>query len=269
MHGNMHKFLFISCLDVTTTEEEKAQKLLLVPTVEPILSREGYDPDLRRCMNNGVHVVSIQVCESDDNMYVVNWSDQWTTIEPKSNLIETESYCGFKSEFFDMLKQQQFLGKPFLVTGAKELIWCINNYKQDRFGFCTVHCVNNFVDYKKEHYDYFVSFGKYLPLREVISKSISFCKGSFRFQKYPPNKKKCFCEENVKQHSCVKSWLLAQKVGKFVVESEGHCYSWDSDAQLVLDTEKGGPKRISAEIYEELDIGIISNMYRVIPMQLA
>ena len=90
---------------------------------------------------------------------------------------------------------------------------------------------------------------------------MSLSKGSFKFEKYPLQKKKCFCSEYVVKNSCYHTWLLAQTEGKFVVESNGHCYLRDSNAQLVLDTEKGDPEPADADIFKKVGIGAISNMY--------
>ena len=150
-----------------------------MPAVYPILSRYGYNPDLRRTPSSGLHILTIQTCDTDYNSYIVVWSDHWCTVEPISNLIESDIYIGLKSEFFEMLHEAKFVGRPFQMTGCKQRFWCIQNYRQEKGGFCTVNCVNNIVDYKMEQYEHFRSLGPFLPLTVVIDKSMVFLKGLF------------------------------------------------------------------------------------------
>ena len=148
VHGWNNCFPNTKYSDESTTVEEKAQLLQEVQAVYPVLSRFGYNPDLRRTPSNGLHILAIQTCDTNYNLYIVVWSDHWCTVEPMSNLIEKDIYIGLKSEFFEMLHEKNNVGRPFQLTGSKIILWCIPNYKQDKGGFCTVNCVNNIVDYK-------------------------------------------------------------------------------------------------------------------------
>ena len=233
LHFCVKNILDTSNIDESKTEAEKKELKDNLPPVVPLLKRYGYEPDQRRIHMPGLFIDTIQSHDTNDQLFLVIWSDYWKTNERAENLIENRFFFGYKQNFLDLLRSPQYRGRPFKVTGAKVYIWCIPNYKQNAFGFCTVHCVNNFVDYSEEQYAYFTSQGPFLPLSVVITKSMSFCKGKFSFEKYPTNKRKCFCSENVYKHSCYHAWLLEQRKGKYVIESDGHCYSWDSDAQLV------------------------------------
>ena len=64
----------------------------------------------------------------------------------------------------------------------------------------------------------------------------------------------------------MREWLIKQRKGKFIVESMGHCYSWDADIGCVLDSGEGSPQKNSEETFQKLEIRRITNLYEAIPM---
>ena len=249
------------------TEETKAASYQKMKHIQPVLLRYSYNPDARRFPLPGVHAVNIRSVPGNPRKYYVLWSDHYYTLESEENLEANEDYHGMDASIFAIVNSPEFAGKVYDLVGNSKLTWLISNYKQDPFKWCATHCVHNLVGYTAEQYEHFINQPGLYPLKNVITDSIRMLAGKFRFEKRPALKKKCFCSNNTFGCDCIKEWLLEQENGKFVIQSVGHCYSWDSDIGYILDSGILPPTKIDSKIFDTFSIGKIERLYVVINIQ--
>ena len=148
-------------------------------------------------------------------------------------------------------------------TGSKSAVWFFEYYIQHDGGFCVINSINNIVHFNATEYAHMKSFGAFCKLPRMIYEAQILGKGKYKFLKVPTGGLKCFCSLNVYRCSCLRTHLVNATSGKFVVQSENHCYSWDSDNGVVLDASVSEPQKISINVFKTLEISSVYYIYEV------
>jgi hypothetical protein len=122
--------------------------------------------------------------------------------------------------------------------------------------FCAVNSVANLIDLPKVLYDHITKQGKMLELEKV--------RNIINGWKSTP------CQlHRIKgvENTHLLAWLLQQKQGKFAVEFDGHCISWNAEKNYILETDPSygqGALEITDQLLVALDIKKLERVFRIV-----
>ena len=194
------------------------------------------------------------------NVFKVWWKNNTSSQEFEKDLcVDEEIYKQVMTEPFKKIKvtgkrkdsttpRTPLLSYPcgglFGVVGSVNETDSNLRLKQDKTGYCSLNSVHNLVPFGDELYKFIHSKGRFFQLESIRT--------------ILNNLKRTPCQLYKLKHGGgdILKYLLSQTEGKFVVEFNGHCVSWDASKKIIIPTDSRFPHTMEITTPNLITLGI-------------